>query len=135
MLKQAGYSLKLTITIPATPLDDAHPGGLLPPDIFFTLSSFVHCLALGYAYTYKHTETTTNGSNNMNAATFNEIVLIAQQHEVISLLQFAEIMEEAGYNKAEVAKRIMHSAWAFDRNSEAYRQIMALYNQHLKAAA
>lgn len=71
----------------------------------------------------------------MNNATFNTIVAIAQKAELMTLVEFAEIMEEAGYDKAAAAKSILHTAFCDGINTKAYEQIKTAYNAHLKAAA
>lgn len=71
----------------------------------------------------------------MNNSTFNTIVAIAQQAELMTLVEFAEMMEEVGYDKAAAAKSILHTAFNDGINTKAYEQIKNAYNAHLKAAA
>lgn len=71
----------------------------------------------------------------MNNATFNTIVASAEKAELITMVDFAEIMEEAGYDKSVAAKRIMIIALNDGVNTEAYEQIKNAYNAHLKADA
>lgn len=71
----------------------------------------------------------------MNNATFNTIVAIAQQAELITMVEFAEMVEETGNNKAAMAKEILHAAFADGINTKAYEQIKSAYNAHMKAAS
>lgn len=71
----------------------------------------------------------------MNNVTFNTIVAAAEKAELIGMVDFAEMMEEAEYNKQAVAKQILIIAFNDGINTEAYEQIKNAYNAHLKAAA
>ena len=71
----------------------------------------------------------------MNTATFNQIVTAAQNADLMTLVEFAEMMEEVGYDKAAAAKSILYTAFSDGINTKAYEQIKNLYNAHLKAAA
>ena len=71
----------------------------------------------------------------MNNETFNQIVLIAQNAELINVMDYAELVDEESNNKAAIAKRILNIAFTDGINTEAYEQIKNAYNAHLKAAA